>query len=78
MKRTKSHPERAIQLLAEAARRRPDSHLPYQRLCVLHQSRESFRLAIINCKKWRELEPNVSYRDAIERNIEQLQKLVNK
>ncbi len=78
MKRTKSHPERAIQLLAEAARRRPDSHLPYQRLCVLHQSRESFRLAIINCKKWRELEPNASYRDAIERNIEQLQKLVDK
>lgn len=67
----------AIVLLKMASQKRPRSHVPYQRLCAIYKAKQQYKSALANCKKWRDLEPNVSYRSAIERNIEQLQELIN-
>ncbi len=74
----KSDREAAIVLLKRAAKKRPNSHLPHQRLCAIYKARQQHKLALGSCKKWLELEPNASYRPAIQRNISQLQELINR
>ena len=74
----KSDRDAAIVLLKRAARKRPSSHLPHQRLCAIYKAKQQYKLALSSCKKWLEREPNASYRPAIQRNIEQLQELINR
>lgn len=74
----KSDRDAAIVLLKQAAQKRPSSHLPHQRLCAIYKAKQQYKLALSSCKKWLEREPNASYRPAIQRNIEQLQELINR
>lgn len=74
----KSDRDAAIVLLKRAAKKRPSSHLPHQRLCAIYKAKQQYKLALSSCKKWLDREPNASYRPAIQRNIEQLQELINR
>lgn len=70
--------EAGIRLLQGAAQKKPRSHVPHQRLCALFTAKQDYRKALDACRKWLDREPNASYRPAIERNIEQLQELINR
>ncbi len=74
----KSDREAAIVLLKRAAKKRPSSHLPHQRMCAIYKAQQQHKLALASCTKWLEREPNASYRPAIQRNIQQLQELINR
>lgn len=66
----------AIRLLEAAARKKPRSHVPYQRLCAVYKSAGVYGRALRNCKKWLDREPNGNYKPAIRTNIEQLEELL--
>ncbi|MEZ4434964.1 MAG: serine/threonine-protein kinase [bacterium] len=75
---TRGDRQEAITLLTVASRLRPESYLPHQRLCDLHAKVRQYEDALEACRAWRAREPKATYRQAIDRQIDELLRQLNR